>query len=61
MKDRKLQLLIDALILAGNALDEMSEDEIQEQFGSDYYYELKRFIGWEAKQEWRNNISKAPN
>jgi hypothetical protein len=54
MKDRKLQLLIDTLILAGNALDNLTEDEIQEMYGSDYYYyELRRFIGWEATQKWR--------
>ncbi|WP_158553379.1 hypothetical protein [Peribacillus saganii] len=50
---RKDELFIEVLILARNMLESMEEDEIQAQFGSDYYYELQRFIGWEAMGHWR--------
>jgi hypothetical protein len=40
---RRQELFIEMVILAEQYLEEMSEDEIQENFGSDYYYELKKF------------------
>ena len=43
MKKEK-ELLLDMTILARMALSELTEDEIQEWYGSDYFNELKKYI-----------------
>lgn len=49
--NKKDMLMIEAMTLAFVYLDEvLTEDEIQEMFGSDYYMELKRFTSY----EWRS-------
>lgn len=40
----KDKLFIDMIILAKYALEEMTEEEIQENYGSDYYHWLKKYI-----------------
>lgn len=53
--DKKTQLMIEAMSLAFVHLDEiLSEEEIQELYGSDYYMELKRFTSY----EWRSYFDK---
>lgn len=45
---RKGQLFFDMRHLASLMLDELTEDEIQEWYGSDYFAELKKYIKREA-------------
>jgi len=41
---KEKELLLDMTILARMALSELTEDEIQEWYGSDYFHELKEYI-----------------
>jgi hypothetical protein len=47
------RMWLDIMIIAELYLEEMTDEEIQEQFGSDYYAELKKHIKkikfWEEK------------
>lgn len=51
---RKNRLILDMLILARLKLEEMSENEIQENYGSDYYWELKKYLKDDAFYEITN-------
>jgi hypothetical protein len=42
--DKRIEIFKDMVLLAERALEELTEDEIQELYGSDYYFELKRYI-----------------
>ena len=41
---KEFELFLDLLILAKIAFETLTEDEIQEWYGSDYYAELKKFL-----------------
>lgn len=41
---KEKELLLDMTILARMALSELTEDEIQEWYGSDYFNDLKEYI-----------------
>ena len=40
----KNRLFIEMLILAQNAFDELTAEEIQDQYGSDFYRELGEYL-----------------
>lgn len=49
---RKNRLFIEMHYLAIRALEELTEEEIQELYGSDYYQELSQYIKYEAFNLW---------
>jgi hypothetical protein len=51
---RKNRLFIEMKVLAERALEDLTEDEIQEFYGSDYYCELKNYIKYEAFSLWES-------
>lgn len=42
--NEKLELFIDLVILAKMGFESLTEDEIQENYGSDYYAKLKKYL-----------------
>ncbi|MGE7650460.1 hypothetical protein ACQKM1_22195 [Peribacillus frigoritolerans] len=44
MVKKKFELCLDVLILAKLGFESLTEEEIQEWYGSDYYAELKKFL-----------------
>lgn len=49
MVKKEFELFLDLLILAKIGFETLTEDEIQEWYGSDYYSELKKFLYQEAR------------
>lgn len=54
-KGRKSSLFFDMRHLASMMLDELTEDEIQEWYGSDYYVELKKYIKQDSGRMYLND------
>ncbi|WP_336863701.1 hypothetical protein [Peribacillus frigoritolerans] len=58
---KEKELLLDMTILARMALSELTEDEIQEWYGSDYFNDLKEYIkeqGRRVHEEEKRKINK---
>ncbi|MEM5014141.1 hypothetical protein WKH57_25870 [Niallia taxi] len=51
---RKDELFIEMVTLAERAIEDLSEDDIQELFGSDGFHEIKNYIKYEVMNLWRN-------